>query len=534
MKINKVTRFLALLLSIIMVLTVAGCGAKEEQSAESKGSTPASEEKSSEVSESSSVEETLEPVELTWIFGGPGKLEDSERVWEEFNKKLAEYLPNTTVKFTSIPTADYAEKWRLMSSAREEVDIVWFMWSLNLQDEVAKGAYLPLTDLIEEYGQDMKADLPEWIFDATTVDGEIYAIPCLQQMAKPVGISIPASHVEKGWLDLEEAEAVFRKETPLTKEDFKIFEEYFEKVKESGEDVHYISDQFMTAAVKRIGYPLGYYETVVANAKILRYGDDYKVFDYVTDYPESKDFYELAHEWYNKGYLRPDALENPTEVKTEVLLTQASNLRGAEKSESETFGHERKIFSLEDQAYISASTPPTDYAISSTSKNPERAMMLLNLMNSSKGAELMNLLTYGIEGEHYKKINDTQIEWLGEEAPGSANNSYGYNHWMLGNSLVTYVTSDQEADYNSYIDEVNKSAKMSRLSGFVLDREPIKVEIANYEAVYKEYVYLDYGTTPNYEELLAERDAKMKEAGSDKIIAEVQRQIDEWVAANNK
>lgn len=530
MRSKKLTRLLAMLLCIVMALSLAACDTTEQKPEETKGTVkdPVS------TTASTPTEETLEPVELTWIFGGPGKLEDSDRVWEEFNKKLAEYLPNTTVKFVSIPTADYAEKWRLMSAGREECDIVWFMWSLNLQDEVAKGAYLPLTDLIEQYGQDMKADLPEWIFNATTVDGEIYAIPCLQQMAKPVGITIPAAHVEKGWLNLEAAEAVFRKETPLTKEDFKIFEDYFEKVKQSGEDVHYVSDQFMTAAVKRIGYPLGYYETVVANAKILRYGDEYKVFDYVTDYPESKAFWELAHEWYEKGYLRPDALENPTEVKTEVLLRQASNLRGAEETESAAYGQPMKIFSLEDQAYITASVPPTDYAISSTSKNPERAMMLLNLMNSAKGAELMNLLTYGIEGEHYNKISETQIEWLGEEAPGSANNRYGYNHWMLGNSLVTYVTSDQEADYNAYIDEVNKSAMMSRLSGFVLDREPIKVEIANYEAIYKEYVYLDYGTTPNYKELLAERDAKMKAAGSDKIIAEVQRQIDEWVAKNNK
>ena len=41
--------------------------------------------------------------------------------------------------------------------------------------------------------------------------------------------------------------------------------------------------------------------------------------------------------------------------------------------------------------------------------------------------------------------------------------------------------------------------------------------------------YLEKGATANYKELLKERNEKLKQAGSEKIVAEVQRQIDEWV-----
>ena len=55
------------------------------------------------------------------------------------------------------------------------------------------------------------------------------------------------------------------------------------------------------------------------------------------------------------------------------------------------------------------------------------------------------------------------------------------------------------------------------------------MEIAQYQAIMKEYEYLDAGTTPNYKEKLKERNAKLKAGGSDKIVEEVQRQVNKWM-----
>ena len=505
-------RFLVLALVVCLLVTgcLAGCNGKKQASSDAE-------------------------VTLTWIFGGPGKLKDSDRVWAEFNEKLKEYIPNTTIEFEVISHDEYAERWKLINAGQEDADIVWISWALNFADEVAKGAFMDMTDLVAQYGQDIKAELPEWLLDLTTVNGRIYGVPCYQMMASPIGFAVDTSHVEKGWLNIEEVEKLFNTDKTFAKEDYKIIEDYIEKVQSSGEKVKYISSDFMKRQVQeRIGLPYGGLEPITCNAAIVKMGDDYKVYDTLTDFPENYDYYDLMSEWYEKGYIRKDILENPTEKTGDYLLSWTSVFKGTEERLEKTYNKPMKPCLTNDYLYVGYNASSTNTGISAHSKNPERAMQVINLMNSSKGKELLNLLVYGLEGEHYEKINDEQINWLGESAPGASANKYGYQNWALGNTMNTYTTQADPVGWNKYIDEeINKQATISRLAGFSLDQTPIAKEIAQYQAVKKEYEYLDKGTISNYKELISERNEKFKKAGSDKIVAEVQRQVDEWVK-NNK
>lgn len=504
---KKVRKLLCLVLCVLLLISVfTGCG-KEK------------------------VDNPNEQVTLKWIVGGPGKLQDSDKVWAKFNEELQKYLPNTTVEFTVIPHADYAEKWRLMSASQEPVDIVWVGWTLNFADEVSKGSLMDITSLIEEYGQEMKSEFPDWLLDLTSINGKIYAIPNYQMMTSPVGCFVDKSHVDKGWIDIEAASNRFTSKEPMHKEDYKIFEEYFEKVQASGEKVKYPASTFLKMAIKeKIGLPYMGYETIVANAAVLVDGDSYKVYDTLTDFPENYEYYDLVHEWYNKGYIRKDILSNPTEKAADYLLGWTSVFKGSEERLSIQYGKPMKIITFRDYLTVAFKGSNTNTAISASSKHPERAMQLINLMNSKRGADLLNLLTYGFEGDHYEKISENRINWLEPEIPGSSNNRYGYENWALGNALNTYTTQSDPEDWNQYLHEdINMNAKMSKLSGFTLDTTPIKIEIAQYQAKMKEYAYLDMGTTPNYKELLKERNQKLKEAGSDKIVEEVRRQVEEWV-----
>ncbi|MBQ8588212.1 MAG: ABC transporter substrate-binding protein [Clostridia bacterium] len=198
-------------------------------------------------------------------------------------------------------------------------------------------------------------------------------------------------------------------------------------------------------------------------------------------------------------------------------------------------GKPMEIINLYGLPTIGYKSSNTNTAIAASSQHPERAMQVINLMNSKRGKDLINLLTYGIEGKHYEKLNDDQINWLEPAIPGSSDNRYGFENWVIGNTMNTYTTQSDPEGWNEYIhEEINMKAEMSRLRGFTLDTKPIKLELSQYDAKLKEYAYLDKGTTPNYKELLKERNQKLKEAGSDKIVAEVQRQIDEWVKNGKK
>lgn len=475
-----------------------------------------------------------EKVSLTWVFGGPGTLEDSDMVWGEYNKLLESYLPNTTVNFKCIPHADYAEKWRLMSAAREDVDIAWVGWQLNFIDEVAKGSYLDITELIDKYGQDMKKEFPDWLLGLTSVDGKIYAIPNYQMMTAPVGVLVPKEHVEKGWIDVDKASAVFTSNKVVTKEDYKIFEDYLKTVLENEKNPPRVSEQFLTRAIKwKVGLPAEGREVITCNAVIKQGDKSCKVYDLISDFPGNNDYYEIVNDWYNKGIIRKDILENPEETEgDEYLLWWCQMLKGAENSYASKYSRPMTPITLDsqDSLYIPYKGSNTNTAIAAQSKHPDRAMQLLNLMNSKKGAPLLNMATFGIEGKHYKKISENHIEFLGGSTIGSSNNKYGYENWALGNALDTYTTQYNFDGWNEYIDkEINKKAAPSCLTGFTLDTTPIKLEIAQYQAIMKEYEYLDAGTTPNYKEKLEERNKKLKDGGSDKIVEEVQRQVNEWL-----
>ena len=155
-------------------------------------------------------------------------------------------------------------------------------------------------------------------------------------------------------------------------------------------------------------------------------------------------------------------------------------------------------------------------------------MQLITLMNTPKGAELLNLLAYGIEGEHYAKINDNMID-TSLAVQGNVT-KYSASCWVLGNIFNAYETNANPAGWNKFLqDEVNGKAIVSPAMGFKPELDSLKTYIAQVTTVIDEYgKTLKQGSLPNWEQKYDEMIAKMKTAGSDKIIAELQKQVDAW------
>jgi putative aldouronate transport system substrate-binding protein len=510
--IKKLGRTLALVLALCMVFAAfVGCGKKEK-----------------------TFEASTDEVTLKWVMGGVGKLPDSDAVWAEFNKELQKLLPNTTVEFEVIPYSEFAEKWNLMAASREQVDIVWAGYMLDLKEEVRKGSFMEL-DALMEFAPDVKAEIPEAVIDLDRIGGKLYAIPCYQMMTNlPYGAKVQAEQAEKYGLDAEAITAAFKDKEPITKEDFKVFEDYLEKLKENGELKMGVSKSFLDQIM---GYMKGFgqYKTMItSNAMIDVRDPELKVYDSLKTENDMA-YYELVNEWFKKGYIRKDILSITDHAADEgkkegYTLWAGSCFKGDSERMTAKYGFPVQTIPIIQRLEIPHRTPTTNTAISKTSVDPVRSMQLINLINSKKGAHLYNMLVFGLEGKHYKKVSDTEIEWLLKEVPGSSsNNEYGYDAWALGNTFNAYQTQFDTPGWNDYIlNEVNEKAEPSPLIGFSLDPAPIKLEIAQYSAIWKEYLYLDLGATPNYKELIAERNEKLKKAGSDKIVEEVARQLDEW------
>lgn len=164
--------------------------------------------------------------------------------------------------------------------------------------------------------------------------------------------------------------------------------------------------------------------------------------------------------------------------------------------------------------------------ISTSSKNPERAMMLMNLMLSDK--ELLNLLTYGIENVHYKKVGENRIELL------EASKNYSMFAWQLGNQFLAYLLPGQEDTVWEDTIKANNEAMPSVTLGFNIDMEPVKTEAAAVGAVYKKYEAVMLTAMLKPEEFLDKMKEEYKQAGLDALIEAVQKQLDEWRAENGK
>lgn len=478
-----------------------------------------------------------EQVTLKWVFLGPGEQRDSQKVWDKFNEELANYLPNTTVDFECISSTDYAEKWKLASASQEDLDIVWHGWMIPYASEVKKGSYLELDELIDEYAPKIKEEIPEVIMDKQRVDGKLYSIPCMQQMVSYVtSLDFPIDLYEKykDKINPEELSAFFSAKETMDKESWDKIEEYIKLLKDGGDLPRGVFG-FQSHVEKG-------YEWISDPYKVKAKGDDYTPINLYRT-PEYKTFVEVYADWFQKGYIRKDVLtaENvgteDYDVKGGVnyLVGQGYMPTQSEIDTKKASGSTVYVkIPFDDNHYIPYMASASNTAISVNSKHPERAMQLMALMNTEEGKDLYNLLTFGIEGEHYTKVNENEIQPIGYTSQPTSESPYGQFRFATGNSFNGYeiYMEDKNPIYeNEFIKKINEEADPSKMRGFTLDTDPIKMELAQVTAVVGEYKKsLNSGAAADPMGLYEEFQQKLIAAGDDKIVEEIQRQIDEWRA----
>ena len=102
----------------------------------------------------------------------------------------------------------------------------------------------------------------------------------------------------------------------------------------------------------------------------------------------------------------------------------------------------------------------------------------------------------------------------------------------MGNSFNAYQIYSEWDDPSldsDFIKKLNSDARESKLIGFSLDTTPIKLELKQIDAVVEEYGDMKQMIiSENCAEMYDEFVEKLKLAGDDKVVAEIQRQIDEW------
>ncbi|WP_168122461.1 ABC transporter substrate-binding protein [Paenibacillus sp. HB172176] len=508
---------LSAILSLLLAILLAGCS----NAGKNNNNEPASSNSSSTPSATAGDQkEELEPVKLKYYFFGGVKPGD-DAVFAEMNKILKEKI-NTTVEFIKVPNnGDYTQKMTIMVNAREEFDLAFTSpYYLNYFEHATKGSFVDLTELLPKYAPGTYASMKPEIWDAARVDGKIYASINQQIFARQSGFNINKALADKYSFD------------PTSVKKLADLIPFLEKVK-AGEPAEE-TDQLYNAQLKNqvfsYFFPSFEWENIggIDVPGVAKSMEEHPQVFNEYDTPEFKDFVLTLSEFQKKGLIAKDALTRPTfDAAKYAAAPVATLMPGIEQSVARTYKAEQYIIPLGDPLLTSPNAIATMTAISSTSKHPERALMVIELLNTDK--ELYNLMVWGIEGVDYKKIGDNRIESLEGSQYGPA------PAWMYGNQFNSFVSGTQPDDVWEQTKALNESAKMSKLFGFSFDPDSVKAEAANCSAIVNEYkAAFNTGmfgddTEKKYNEFLA----KLKTAGVEKVIAEKQRQIDEFMASKS-
>jgi len=476
-----------------------------------------------------------EQVTLNWMILVPGNQPDQQMVWDKFNEELAKVLPNTTVNFLPVINSEYKKRFDLALAGGDPLDIAFAGWLVPLAAEVRKGSFLELNELLDKYGKDVYKSMDEWVWKLTTIDDGIYAVPNNQGMAKGRFSMITHKEYADKYLDAEKIQKIFEASDTFDEPMYDAIEEYLEKLKQNGVLGKGINTTFMPGVDVK-GFD------AVEDRYYVRRGDDSYQIEYKWLIPESKLMFQKAREFFKKGYVRKDMLSLETPRKDEgkedgytVWFTQYT------KDQSETLtiqnGYPTTAIPMSQKFFLDGGAiAQTSTAIPYTSKNPERAMQLINLIFSEKGKDLYNLLTFGIEGVHYNKVSGDVIRPVDYEVTPKADSKYGLNKWVAGNSFLAYSLAGEPDGYNDYLNnEVNRDSDKSPLLGFRFDNTNVKVEMAQVQAIASEFILpLSTGAIEDAEAQYDLFVKKLKDAGVEKVKAEMQKQLDEFVKKNLK
>ena len=157
-----------------------------------------------------------------------------------------------------------------------------------------------------------------------------------------------------------------------------------------------------------------------------------------------------------------------------------------------------------------------------------KAVQFLSLLYED--ADLANICNYGIEGKNYVKVSDHIIEY--PEGMNAMTNGWGgFINWFGDNDNVYQLAPNTEEYYEHLEDYSLEKALVSNALGYTFDTSSVKTQLAALTSVIDTMKpALECGLVDVETELPAFIEA-MKGAGIEEIIAENQRQFDEWLAA---
>ena len=435
---------------------------------------------------------------------------------ENLNKILKEKL-NCTLKINYIGWAEYANKYPLLFSSGEEFDMAYAASWLNYPSLAQKGAFMNLDELWPTYAPDNFAAAPEAAKEQATVAGHYYCVP--QQFATT---NAYGAIYRKDLVEGSDWDGVM--------ETFEDIEEYCDIVKELHPEIEPL-DQYSAAPEWSLTYMIHQgYNALAEGIRYLWYDPTEENPKVVANesYEKTPEFLEMMARWNEKGFFTKSALSDTDSQKFQNGKA-ALRVHNIDTYRGQAILHPDWGVSYSNFVKNLSHLPYTQdcMVISNTSKNPERAMALWNLITTDQ--EVYDAFMYGVLDVTYT-LQDDQFDITDKDLYSEGAMWAARTNELNRNPVGTPEEFDiMKGEFEKTIAANNTAEKYS---AFVFDTSTVETELAACNNVWQQYWWpLELAYTDR-ETGLAEYAEKMKAAGLDKIMEEAQRQLDEYTASH--
>lgn len=453
--------------------------------------------------------------ELIYYYGARATFKDLSLVQDEMNKILKDKI-GATIQLNPIDWSSFSDKMQLKNAAGEKYDMAFTSnWANPYYPNVKNGVLLDLTDILPNGAPNYWKTINPGAWDAAKVGGKLYAAINQQTWTYNFGVHAPKQYTDKYKLDLDKVSK------------FEDLEPYWDAVLK-GE----------AADVKAIGCNdtgqgsiwAAYYESTNPGFGLYNMKNKDDKVTYNWDNPGWVAAEQAVSKWNKAGYYGKEPWPAADFAAKERGAKEASTFHNekpggtAELKAIDGFDWVAKILSknyLETNSLIA-----TMIGINKKSTVADACIKYLELVNTDK--PFYNLLCYGIEGKHWV-WKDKAKEVTGLPDGVTADNS-GYNpnaDWEYGNQFMAYYSDPTKVGDWEATAKLNNEATPSPILGFSFDQEPVKTEMAQITAIGKEYTLMDLGFI-DYTAKSAEYQKRTKDAGGDKVLAEINKQLDAW------
>lgn len=477
-------------------------------------------------------ESELPYVELDWYVCESTQTAN-QQVWDALNTYFVEKI-NAKINFHFISPDEYNSKMTPILMSGQKADIINVNSNLNYVEWTKKGAFVAIDELLTTYAPETTALVGEDFFDAMKVDGKIYGIPSVKDSVQMYSAILNKTVWEDLGVEIPEEITDYRDLVPYLYTLYEARNEKYPELKEQGVPITRSYPEITKwVQFEQINSLIGTNVNGVPGMTGFA-ADGTEVFSIY----QTEEYKEMCR---TIGKMRTDGLfYNQGDVwyfDSDRVFSNTYPLRdiGSGWVECAQYAHDST------HTYESCMVPykynvaTTNYlhaaanCISSTSENPERAMMALELINTDE--YVATTLRFGTEGDFWTQNEDGTIN-----TDGTLNNDKNANFYWYGAQFGAVVkakvpASSGSAQFMEKMAAANAKGVPGNM-GFIFDPTPVQNEIAACSAVIDEFdVNLRYGKIDESEvegELQAFSD-KLDASGIAKIVAEAQAQLDAYL-----